>query len=45
MCKNHEICDAVMVDEKNGILKYTQYLKSIRVPFVIYFLNLRIRIY
>lgn len=34
-CKNHEVCNDIMPTEKNKRLAFTQYLKFIRVPFLI----------
>lgn len=36
VCKDHGFCDVIMPYEWNKILKYNQYLKSMRVPFLIY---------
>ena len=36
VCKNKDFCGIVMPTEKNQILKFNQYMKSDKMPYIIY---------
>ena len=36
MCENNDFCYVEMPDEKHNILKQSDGMKSLRIPFVIY---------
>ena len=36
VCKNKDFCGIVMPSEKNQILKFNQYMKSDKMPYIIY---------
>ena len=36
VCKNNDFCEIVMPTEKNEILKFNQYIKSDKMPYIIY---------
>ena len=35
-CKNTDFCWIVMLSEKNNILEFNQYIKSNKMPYIIY---------
>ena len=36
ICKNKDFCGIVMPSEKNKILEFNQYMKSDKMPYIIY---------
>ena len=36
VCKNKDFCVIVMPSEKDNILKFHQYMKSVKMPYIIY---------
>ena len=36
VCKNKDLCEIVMSSEKNNILELNQYMKSDKMPYIIY---------
>ena len=36
VCKNKDFCGIVMPLEKDNILEFNQYMKSIKMPYIIY---------
>ena len=36
LCKNNDFCETVMALWINGILKFNQYMKSDKMPYIIY---------
>ena len=36
MCKNKDFCGVEMPSERNKVLKFNQYMKSDKMPYIIY---------
>ena len=36
VCKNKDFCEIVMPSEKDNTLKFNQYMKSDKIPYIIY---------
>ena len=36
MCKNKDFCEIVMASERDEIITFSQYMKSDKMPYVIY---------
>ena len=36
VCKNKDFCEIVMPSEKDNILEFNQYMKSDKIPYIVY---------